>query len=223
MQHMVAGAMAGITEHVAMFPVDTIKTRMQALAHPGQRVSTPFIYKHHYILIICDLSDNRWLLSICHDLDLWSPLNPILFSTIIPQFTYSHPSSNLSEAKHIDITPCYNITLHKQALSLGSSRTDKCDRLHALLDANASLWGSETPVCWSLTWLWFNPWWVCCVLQFLKRHCYSCQRSCRMFFINMLGVQLHGYPLGHTVKAILRREGWRGLYGGFWAVAGGAG
>lgn len=38
MQHMAAGAAAGIMEHVAMYPVDTIKTRMQALSHPGQRV-----------------------------------------------------------------------------------------------------------------------------------------------------------------------------------------
>lgn len=37
-QHMLAGAVAGIAEHLAMYPVDTIKTRMQALAHPGQRV-----------------------------------------------------------------------------------------------------------------------------------------------------------------------------------------
>ena len=37
-QHMFAGALAGITEHIAMYPVDTIKTRMQALAHPGQQV-----------------------------------------------------------------------------------------------------------------------------------------------------------------------------------------
>lgn len=37
---MLAGAMAGIAEHLAMYPVDTIKTRMQALAHPGQRVTT---------------------------------------------------------------------------------------------------------------------------------------------------------------------------------------
>jgi solute carrier family 25 (mitochondrial iron transporter), member 28/37 len=36
--HMVAGAAAGIGEHFAMFPVDTIKTRMQALSHPGQRL-----------------------------------------------------------------------------------------------------------------------------------------------------------------------------------------
>lgn len=35
---MAAGALAGIAEHVAMFPVDTVKTRMQALAHPGQRL-----------------------------------------------------------------------------------------------------------------------------------------------------------------------------------------
>ena len=40
-QHMLAGATAGIAEHVAMFPVDTVKTRMQALGHPGQRVSLP--------------------------------------------------------------------------------------------------------------------------------------------------------------------------------------
>lgn len=38
---MFAGACAGITEHVAMYPVDTIKTRMQALAHPGQQVTLP--------------------------------------------------------------------------------------------------------------------------------------------------------------------------------------
>ena len=35
---MVAGALAGIAEHVAMFPIDTVKTRAQALAHPGQRL-----------------------------------------------------------------------------------------------------------------------------------------------------------------------------------------
>lgn len=38
LQHMIAGALAGIGEHVAMYPVDTVKTRMQALAHPGQQV-----------------------------------------------------------------------------------------------------------------------------------------------------------------------------------------
>ncbi|KAL4425124.1 hypothetical protein ABPG77_008229 [Micractinium sp. CCAP 211/92] len=36
--HMIAGALAGIGEHVAMYPVDTVKTRMQALAHPGQQL-----------------------------------------------------------------------------------------------------------------------------------------------------------------------------------------
>lgn len=29
-QHMIAGAVAGMTEHMAMFPVDTVKTRMQS-------------------------------------------------------------------------------------------------------------------------------------------------------------------------------------------------
>jgi solute carrier family 25 iron transporter 28/37 len=37
-QHMIAGAAAGIVEHTAMYPVDTIKTRMQALGHPGQQL-----------------------------------------------------------------------------------------------------------------------------------------------------------------------------------------
>ena len=36
---MAAGSAAGIAEHIAMFPVDTIKTRMQALAAPGSGVS----------------------------------------------------------------------------------------------------------------------------------------------------------------------------------------
>ena len=35
---MLAGAVAGCAEHVAMYPVDTIKTRMQALGHPGQQL-----------------------------------------------------------------------------------------------------------------------------------------------------------------------------------------
>ncbi|GMH40547.1 hypothetical protein BSKO_08451 [Bryopsis sp. KO-2023] len=36
--YMWAGAVAGITEHTAMFPLDTIKTRAQALGHPGQQL-----------------------------------------------------------------------------------------------------------------------------------------------------------------------------------------
>ena len=47
---MVAGAIAGMGEHLAMFPVDTIKTRMQALGHPGQQVSpffTLILYTNH--------------------------------------------------------------------------------------------------------------------------------------------------------------------------------
>lgn len=39
-KHMVAGALAGMTEHLAMFPMDTVKTRMQSYAHAGDgRVS----------------------------------------------------------------------------------------------------------------------------------------------------------------------------------------
>ncbi|CAK0783894.1 hypothetical protein CVIRNUC_007094 [Coccomyxa viridis] len=36
--HMLAGAIAGTLEHTLMFPIDTIKTRMQALSHPGQQL-----------------------------------------------------------------------------------------------------------------------------------------------------------------------------------------
>ncbi|BES94681.1 unnamed protein product [Nesidiocoris tenuis] len=38
--HMVAGAMAGIIEHIIMFPLDTIKTRMQSMALKGNTTIT---------------------------------------------------------------------------------------------------------------------------------------------------------------------------------------
>eukprot|EP00873_Tetraselmis_striata_P006082 jgi/Tetstr1/426346/TSEL_016658.t1 len=38
--YMAAGAMAGVVEHTVMFPVDTVKTRMQALSHPGQQLNS---------------------------------------------------------------------------------------------------------------------------------------------------------------------------------------
>ncbi|XP_030537298.1 mitoferrin-like [Rhodamnia argentea] len=42
-QYMVAGSIAGSVEHMAMFPVDTLKTRMQALA--GSCRTQPGIYR----------------------------------------------------------------------------------------------------------------------------------------------------------------------------------
>lgn len=38
-QYMVSGSIAGCVEHMAMFPVDTLKTRMQAFLGAGPRVS----------------------------------------------------------------------------------------------------------------------------------------------------------------------------------------
>ncbi|MEW5320102.1 MAG: hypothetical protein WDW38_011201 [Sanguina aurantia] len=43
--HMIAGGVAGTVEHVFMYPVDTIKTRMQALSHPGQRLHNMPVHK----------------------------------------------------------------------------------------------------------------------------------------------------------------------------------
>eukprot|EP00210_Caulerpa_lentillifera_P009020 g8609.t1 len=36
--YMMSGAVAGIAEHCVMYPLDTIRTRAQALAHPGQQL-----------------------------------------------------------------------------------------------------------------------------------------------------------------------------------------
>eukprot|EP00798_Chlamydomonas_sp_ICE-L_P023375 gene23375-30636_t len=44
-RHMVAGGLAGTMEHAAMYPVDTIKTRMQALSHPGQRLHSVSLWQ----------------------------------------------------------------------------------------------------------------------------------------------------------------------------------
>ena len=38
---MIAGSLAGMAEHIAMFPVDTIKARMQAISTPGSQVGRP--------------------------------------------------------------------------------------------------------------------------------------------------------------------------------------
>lgn len=40
-RYMLAGAVAGMVEHVAMFPVDTIKTRMQVTPPHPSVVVTP--------------------------------------------------------------------------------------------------------------------------------------------------------------------------------------
>lgn len=63
LQHMLAGATAGMAEHTAMYPVDTIKTRMQALAHPGQQVRhcqharktsrAHFLWQHVVPFLVC--------------------------------------------------------------------------------------------------------------------------------------------------------------------------
>lgn len=42
--HMLAGAAAGTTEHLAMFPLDTVKTRMQAVPHGGASISHALNY-----------------------------------------------------------------------------------------------------------------------------------------------------------------------------------
>ena len=44
--HLCAGAFAGTMEHTVMFPVDTIKTRMQAAAGGGGLVFLPIVFVH---------------------------------------------------------------------------------------------------------------------------------------------------------------------------------
>ncbi|KAJ0979295.1 hypothetical protein J5N97_014769 [Dioscorea zingiberensis] len=54
-QYMIAGSIAGLVEHTAMFPVDTLKTRMQAgaqLCHPplGLRHALASVLRHEGVL-----------------------------------------------------------------------------------------------------------------------------------------------------------------------------
>jgi solute carrier family 25 iron transporter 28/37 len=50
--HMSAGALAGIAEHCILFPIDTVKTRMQVLPPIGS-TSTPFSTIYRSIRDIC--------------------------------------------------------------------------------------------------------------------------------------------------------------------------
>ena len=43
-QHMLSGALAGTVEHLAMFPLDTVKTRMQAVPHGGAAIAHTLNY-----------------------------------------------------------------------------------------------------------------------------------------------------------------------------------
>jgi len=43
-QHMLAGALAGTVEHLAMYPLDTVKTRMQAVPHGGAAIAHSLNY-----------------------------------------------------------------------------------------------------------------------------------------------------------------------------------
>lgn len=51
-----SGAVAGIAEHCVMYPLDTIRTRAQALAHPGQQVHVPLTTQLIFISCIALLS-----------------------------------------------------------------------------------------------------------------------------------------------------------------------
>jgi len=55
---MAAGAAAGVMEHLWMFPVDTIKTRMQTDFIPGQRLykSVPKAISQVRVYILVQLS-----------------------------------------------------------------------------------------------------------------------------------------------------------------------
>jgi len=55
LQHMIAGAAAGVAEHCAMFPIDTIKTNMQAIgpnsnSHFGVIKTTTTIVNRHGVI-----------------------------------------------------------------------------------------------------------------------------------------------------------------------------
>uniref|UniRef100_A0A6U9PY69 Mitochondrial carrier protein n=2 Tax=Picocystis salinarum TaxID=88271 RepID=A0A6U9PY69_9CHLO len=45
-----SGALAGTAEHVVMYPVDTLKTRMQALGQPGQNLQLPVLRAFRSVL-----------------------------------------------------------------------------------------------------------------------------------------------------------------------------
>ena len=51
-QYMASGAVAGMAEHMLMYPVDTVKTRMQALGPTGQGLHAAGVFRAVRVILL---------------------------------------------------------------------------------------------------------------------------------------------------------------------------
>mgnify|MGYP002826567258 FL=1 len=49
---MASGAVAGMAEHMLMYPVDTVKTRMQALGPTGQGLHAAGVFRAVRVILL---------------------------------------------------------------------------------------------------------------------------------------------------------------------------
>lgn len=172
-----------------MYPVDTIKTRMQALGHPGQQAFP--------------LSPRPPFLPTLLSFPIMGPPDHLQIMSPLPV----HSSNSLLFTSGTQQSPC-NLKMLSRTGRLQAASVSYPVRYHprysymtlvAILIVDG-LTGRRllTPSCVLLLFVTRTA-----KLNFDHSHA-----------VGVMRLQLHGTSVARAVSAVLRREGWRGLYAG---------